>query len=243
MKNIKIKSAIKATAVILFVVIGICSCQTQSSTMKTPISSKTLGEQYPRMYEEKPLTIAVMPSINKTAHKEAKDYFYTALYKPLCEKGYYVFSPYITLNILKENNIDNAEKFIDGKLDIFKDVLGADAVMFTVIKEWTRDNLLGELTVDIEYLLRSTKTGEILYNREGRITLDTSKWGGHGFAGALASIATTALNTATTDKVFAGRACNEIVLSDMPEGKYSPLYGKDKDFLAGKKFIETIAYQ
>lgn len=194
------------------------------------------------MYEEKPLTIAVMPSINKTEHKEAKEYFYTTLYNPLCEKGYYVFSPNITLDILKENNIDDAEKFIDGKLDIFRDVLGADAVMFTVIKEWSRDNLLGELTVDIEYILRSTKTGDILYNREGRITLDTSKCGGHGFAGVLASIATTALNTATTDKVFAGRACNEIVLSDMPEGKYSPLYGKDKDYLAGKKFIEAITY-
>lgn len=239
MKNIKTIYAIKITAVIFSAVMGLCSCQTQSSNI---VSSSTLSEQYPKMYEEKPLTIAVMPSINKTEHKEAKDYFYTTLYNPLCEKGYYVFSPNITLNILKENNIDDAEKFIDGKLDIFRDVFGADAVMFTVIKEWSRDNLLGELTVDIEYILRSTKTGDILYNREGRITLDTSKCGGHGFAGALASIATTALNTATTDKVFAGRACNEIVLSDMPEGKYSPLYGKDKDYLAGKKFIEAITY-
>lgn len=239
MKNIKTIYAIKITAVIFSAVMGLCSCQTQSSNI---VSSSTLSEQYPKMYEEKPLTIAVMPSINKTEHKEAKDYFYTTLYNPLCEKGYYVFSPNITLNILKENNIDDAEKFIDGKLDIFRDVLGADAVMFTVIKEWSRDNLLGELTVDIEYILRSTKTGDILYNREGRITLDTSKCGGYGFAGALASIATTALNTATTDKVFAGRACNEIVLSDMPEGKYSPLYGKDKDYLAGKKFIEAITY-
>lgn len=239
MKNIKTIYAIKITAVIFSAVIGLCSCQTQSSNI---VSSSTLSEQYPKMYEEKPLTIAVMPSINKTEHKEAKDYFYTTLYNPLCEKGYYVFSPNITLDILKENNIDDAEKFIDGKLDIFRDVLGADAVMFTVIKEWSRDNLLGELTVDIEYILRSTKTGDILYNREGDITLDTSKCGGYGFAGALASIATTALNTATTDKVLAGRACNEIVLSDMPEGKYSPLYGKDKDYLAGKKFIEAITY-
>lgn len=238
MKNIKTIYAIKITAVIFSAVMGLCSCQTQSNHF---VSSATLSEQYPKMYEEKPLTIAVMPSINKTEHKEAKDYFFTTLYKPLCEKGYYVFSPYLTLNIQKENSMDDAEKFIDGKLDIFKDVLGADAVMFTVIKEWSRDNLFGELTVDIEYILRSTKTGDVLYNKEGRITLDTSKWG--GFAGDLASIAATALNTATTDKVFAGMACNEIVLYDMPEGKYSPLYGKDIDYPAEKNFIEATAYQ
>lgn len=106
MKNIKTIYAIKITAVIFSAVIGLCSCQTQSSNI---VSSSTLSEQYPKMYEEKPLTIAVMPSINKTGHKEAKDYFYTTLYNPLCEKGYYVFSPNITLDILKENNIDDAE--------------------------------------------------------------------------------------------------------------------------------------
>ena len=30
--------------------------------------------QYPKMYEEKPLTIAVMPPINQTNSVEAKDY-------------------------------------------------------------------------------------------------------------------------------------------------------------------------
>ena len=48
----------------------------------------TRDAQYPKMYEERPLTIAVMPPINQTNHVEAKDYFYTTLYTPLCEKGY-----------------------------------------------------------------------------------------------------------------------------------------------------------
>lgn len=38
-------------------------------------STKTMGEQYPAMYEEKPVTIAIMPPINQTTHAEAKDYF------------------------------------------------------------------------------------------------------------------------------------------------------------------------
>ena len=53
----------------------------------------TKAQQYPGMYEEKPVTIAVMPPINRTTHAEAKEYFYTTLYRPLCEKGFYVFHP------------------------------------------------------------------------------------------------------------------------------------------------------
>lgn len=35
----------------------------------------TRGEQYAKMYEEKPTSIVIMPPINQTQHVEAKDYF------------------------------------------------------------------------------------------------------------------------------------------------------------------------
>ena len=78
------------------------------SSCSTP---KTLGEQYPGMYEEKPLTIVIMPPINQTNHAEAKDYFYTTLYSPLCEKGYYVLSPYLTMELLQQESVYDAELF------------------------------------------------------------------------------------------------------------------------------------
>ena len=53
-------------------------------------SFTTLADKYPGMYEEQPVSIVIMPPINQTNHAEAKDYFYTTLYTPLCEKGYYV---------------------------------------------------------------------------------------------------------------------------------------------------------
>ena len=49
-----------------------------------------------------------------------------------------------------------------------------DAVMFTIIKDWRRNNIGGKLKVNIEYILRSTKTGQILYKQEGDISVDTS---------------------------------------------------------------------
>lgn len=202
-------------------------------------STKTMGERYPAMYEEKPVTIAIMPPINQTTHAEAKDYFYTTMYLPLCEKGYYVYSPYLTMEMFQQESAYDAENFLEADLSTFRNVLGADAAMFTIIKDWKRSNVGGKLTVDVEYILRSTKTGQTLYTREGNVKVDTSVSGGSSGFGLLVGLVATAINTATTDKVIAGRKCTAFVLSDLPAGKYSDLYGKDSTKPAGKEYVKA----
>lgn len=218
---------------IIFFTISIMVLVTSCST---PL---TLSQQYPAMYEEKPMTIAIMPPINQTTHAEAKDYFYTTMYLPLCEKGYYVFSPYLTMEMFQQESAYDSEQFIEGDLNIFNKVLGADAAMFTIIKSWKKNSVGGKLTVNIEYILRSTKTGNILYTRGGEIAVDTSISGGTDGFGALVGLLATAINTAATDKVIAGRRCNAFVLSDLPAGKYSKMYEKDGSLPAGDKFIKA----
>ena len=220
----------KKIVALLLMVLTIASCS-------TPM--KTMGEQYPAMYEEKPLTIAIMPPINQTTHAEAKDYFYTTLYLPLCEKGYYVYSPYLTMEMFQQESAYDAEMFIEGDLTPFKKVLDADAAMFTIIKDWRRSHIGGNLSVDIEYILRSTKTGKVLYKREGNIKVDTSVDGGSSGFGALVGLIATAVNTAATDKVIAGRKCTAFVLSDLPSGKYSPAYEKDAKNPAGEAVVRA----
>ncbi len=196
--------------------------------------------QYPKMYEEKPLAIVVMPPINQTNFVEAKDYFYTTLYAPLCEKGYYVYSPMMTMEMFQAESAYDAEQFIEADLSQFRNVLGADAAMFTIIKSWSRNKLGGTLTAGVAYILRSTKTGETLYQREGLISVDTSiNTGAGGWIGALADLAATAVNTAATDKVVAGRKCTVYVLSDMPEGKYGTRFDNDQNLPAGKSYVRA----
>lgn len=199
----------------------------------------TRGVQYPQMYAEKPVTIVVMPPINQTNFVEAKDYFYTTMYMPLCEKGYYAFSPNLMMSVLQEQSAYDSEMFIEGDLSTFKKALGADAAMFTVIKSWKRANALGKITAGVEYILRSTKTGQTLYQREGLITLDTSINAFGGGIGMLVNIAATTIATAATDKVEAGRVCTQFVLSDMPEGRYGANYDKDQNMAAGQKFVKA----
>ncbi len=159
---------------------------------------------------------------------------------PLCEKGYYVFSPYLTMEMLQSESAYDSEMFLESDLGNFNRVLGADAAIFTIIKSWDRNSLLGYLTVGVEYVLRSTTTGETLYHREGLIQVDTSvNGGGGGLVGSLVNMAATAITTAMTDKVVAGRKCNAFVLSDMPVGKYNASFGQDSEVLAGAKFIKA----
>jgi hypothetical protein len=215
-----------------YIGIGLCVILFSSCAHKI-----TMGEQYSKLYEEKPTTILVMPPINNTNSVEAKEYFYSSLAQPLCEKGYYVLSPFLTMELLKQESAYDSENFLEGNLEQFRNVLGADAALFTIINKWKKNDLTSKITVGIEYKLRSTKTGETLYDRMGELKVDcknvSNKFG-------LLAIAINALSTSLTDKVVAARICNQHVLLDFPAGKYSPFFGKDMKRKAGKiKFKES----
>lgn len=146
----------------------------------------------------------------------------------------------MTMEMFQSESAYDAEQFLDADLSQFRNVLGADAAMFTIIKSWKRNKVGGKLTAGVEYILRSTKTGETLYKREGLIGVDTSvSSGGGGWLGALVDLAATAATTAATDKVVAGRRCTAFVLSDMPEGKYGTKYDQDQKLPAGKSYVKA----
>lgn len=105
------------------------------------------------------------------------------------------------MEMFQQESAYDAEMFLEADLTPFRNILDADAAMFTIIKDWRRNNIGGMLTVKVEYVLRSTKTGQTLYTREGEIKVNTSVDGGNGTFGALVGMIATAINTAATDKV------------------------------------------
>ncbi|MDR1348084.1 MAG: DUF799 domain-containing protein [Prevotellaceae bacterium] len=203
------------------------------------VSNLTKADVYPKMYSERPLSIAVMPPINTTTNVEAKEFFYMTLSRTLCEKGYYVISPFLCLDLYKTESAYDAENYANGQLDKFRTILGADAALFTYITGWDKSTIGSNVTVVIEYVLRSTITNETIFQRKGTITYDTSvQVSGGGLFGALAGFAASALKTALTDYVPVARACNAAVLSDIPAGKYSPTFDTDRKNTAGKPDIK-----
>lgn len=204
-----------------------------SCTTTAPIA-KSIA--YKGMYYEKPLTVLLMPPINRSTNVEAKEYFHSTLNIPIANAGFYVIPTFLSMEILKKESAYDAELFLNSPLNKFGEVFGADLAVFTIIHKWDKSGLAAKVYVEVEYIIKSIKTNEILYTRKGDVTYNTSvSTGAGGIAGLVADIALSAINTAATKYVDVARACNAYTFKDLPAGKYSPIYGTDGAQLAGKK--------
>lgn len=191
---------------------------------------------YKKLYSEAPKTILIMPPINKSTNVEAKEYFHSTLSVPLANQGYYVIPPFLSMEILKKESAYNSELFVGNPLDKFGEIFGADAVLFTTIHKWSKNALLADVTVDVEYTLKSTKTNNVLYTRRGTIIYDASvNSGSNSAAGFATSLIASAIKTAATDYTMVARKCNVYTLSDLPTGKYHTKYKIDGKENAGPK--------
>jgi len=141
------------------------------SGSKPPVAS------YPESYEfkkERPLTFLIMPPINKTNNVDAKDLFYSKMAGPIYGNGYYVFPPTLAMDLMKKEGIYDAEVFLDAPLNKFEELLGADAVLFSIIYDTDKSKIRREGTVDIEFIVKSTATNKELYRVRGKYILDKS---------------------------------------------------------------------
>lgn len=200
----------------------------------------TRETQYAKMYEEKPVTLLVMPPINNSANIEAKDLLYTSISRPLIEAGYYVISPLLAMDILKAESAYDSENFFEAPLTGFKNFFGADAVVFSIIDTWAKKGL--GIQTKIRYVIKSAHTNEILFDRSCDLYLDLSVESdskSKSTLDALINLAASAINTATTDHIVAARKANYYILRDIPRGKYSPDYMQDKEIIAEDKDIQT----
>jgi hypothetical protein len=201
-------------------------------------SNLTRGSLYPEMYEEKPVTLLVMPPINNSANVEAKELLYTSISRPLAEAGYYVISPSLSMDILRQESAYDAELFIDKPLKQFHDFFGADAVVFSVIDAWAKQGL--GINTKLRYIIKSTLTDQVLFDRSCDLYLDLSvqdTTSNKTLLGILIDVAAGALNTALTDQIEAARKANYYIFQDLPVGKYDNLYLKDQDFWADEKNV------
>ena len=210
----------------LIIVVIVSSCVT-----KEPIK-KSIA--YKGMYSEKPLTVLLMPPINRSTNVDAKQYFHSTLNIPLSNQGFYIVPPFLSMEILRKESAYDTEMFLNSPLAKFGEVFGADVALFTIIHKWNKS--YAHVIVEVEYIVKSIKTNEILFERHGEIDYNTAvSTNAGGIAGLIADIALTAINTATTKYVDVAKSCNLYTFRDLPVGKYNTLNNLDGEELAGDK--------
>lgn len=197
-------------------------------------SSITKGAAFPKMYEEQPKSLLILPPMNDSADAEAKSYYMTTIEQPMAQMGYYVFPVEMVSDIMKQQGVYDTELLYNTPLDKFYEYFGADAVLFTRIVRWDVAYLVlsSTLTVTIESEIRSTKTSEELWKYRGSVTVDLTgnDGGAGGLGGLLAQTISTAVNTAAADYVTYAHQANARLMYSIPVGPYHPLYLQDQDF-------------
>lgn len=219
MKNLKIF----VMPILLLLVLLVSGCATPNYVTK--------AEEFPRMYEELPRSILILPPMNESTDAEAKGYYMTTVEMPFALTGYYVFPVEMVSDIMKQEGVYDTEILYKMPLGKFEEYFGADAVLYTRIKKWdvAYTVIASSLTVTIESELVSTKSSEQLWKYTGTITVDLSGGNsGGGVGGLIASAIVTAINTAAADYVKYARVANTRLISSLPAGPYHELYLKDQ---------------
>lgn len=190
-------------------------------------TTQTKFNAYPAMYDDRqPLSVLVIPAINKTTAADATDYFNVTITEPLSNTGYYTMPVEIVKDIfLKEGVVDSA--MIKGMpTSIFRKNFGVDAVLFVTINSWDKNYAVvaGNVTVSMEYVMLSTDSNEIIWQYSATQVVDTTAQSS-GFI--IADLISTALTTATTDYVPIAKQVNYQAFAGLPHGKYSTLHRAD----------------
>jgi len=194
-------------------------------------------------YAREPRTIVVLPVENRTTEAEAPRFFLATISHPLIDRGYYVYPPHLIEEILVREGIDpsSAPHSIDARrLD---DYLGADAALYVTIDEWdtTYAVLSSAVAVGMTYRLVDTRTGDVLWERQGRRVISSnggvSAGGGTAglVAGLVSSAVSAAVHAATTPYVPIARRVNRETLADLPPGAFHDEYAKLRERLRSKE--------
>lgn len=192
----------------------------------------TKGVAFPKMYDQQPKSLLILPPMNESTDAEAKDYYLTTTEMPFALMGYYIFPTEMVSDIMKQEGLYDTELLYNMPLNKYYEYFGADAVLFTKIKKWDVSYMVlsSNLTVSIEARIVSTKTSEELWKYTGTVVVDLS--GGNsdgGLAGLIAKSVITAINTATADYVKYAKVANNRIIYTLPVGPYSEHYMKDQN--------------
>ena len=192
----------------------------------------TKGVAFPKMYDQQPKSLLILPPMNESTDAEAKDYYMTTTEMPFALMGYYTFPTEMVSDIMKQEGIYDTELLYKMPLNKYYEYFGADAVLFTKIKKWDVSYavIASSLTVSIEAKIVSTKTSEELWKYTGTVVVDLSGGNsGGGLAGLIAKAVMTAINTAAADYVKYAKVANNRIIYTLPVGPYNEYYMKDQN--------------
>ncbi len=186
-------------------------------------------------YARQPRSIVVVPVVNESPEVSAAPVFISTISRPLAERGYYVFPVYLTELILQDFGLVEAGHIHQLPAERFYELFGADAVLLVTIKDWSTKYMLlaSVVVVQMEYVLKDTRTGTVLWKNEQTYTHDSGgAAAGSGLAGLVAMAVSAAVNAIFTDYLPLARQAHYLAFQPpkgLPAGPYHADFKRDQD--------------
>lgn len=183
---------------------------------------------YTRFFQNHPRSILVVPPMNNTTAVEAPDVFATTITAPVAERGYYIFPVYLVTDLLRDLGLTNEGLIHQLPANRFRELFGADAVLFVTIKDWTTKYVLlaSSVSVTASYKLVDTKTGQVLWEGERKAVVQSR-------GSNIIEVLVSALMTTTVDYRPLAREANKKMMDNpgtgLPAGPYHAEFQKDYD--------------
>ncbi|HKL21917.1 MAG TPA: GNA1162 family protein [Tichowtungia sp.] len=156
---------------------------------------------YTALRNRRPRSILVPPPLNDSTEPLATYSWLSTVTAPLAEQGYYVFPVAVVDRFFKENGLPSSYEMHQAPLNKIDEIFGADAVLYTRVKQYgTKYMLINSTTVvEVDAKLVDVKTGTTLWEGHTLNQMSSGDSGG-GVIGMLVSAAVTQIINTSTDQ-------------------------------------------
>lgn len=195
------------------------------------------AKDYTNFRLEDPRSILIVPVVNRSVDVNAPDYFLSTCSLPLAERGYYVFPVNIVKRLLEDDGLSDADLVHSADPTRIRELFGTDSILYISIERWDAKYaiLTTTVTVEFKYILKSGKTGEVLWEANERMVYQPQQQNSSGnpLADLISQAIVAAVTKADPNYIPLAQQANKIAVtkphSGLPAGHYKEEYKKDRE--------------
>lgn len=185
-------------------------------------------KDYTKFFSVSPHSILIIPVVNKSVNVDAPNYFLSTIAIPVAEQGYYVFPVNMVRRVLEDDGLSDADLVHQSSTIKLASLFGADAVLYITIKRWDARYIVlsTTITVDIDYVIKDGKTGDILW-QDSRLVQYTPQGSSSGniLADLIVNAAMAAIEKAAPNYIPVAKQANGMTFKypgpGIPPGPYA----------------------
>lgn len=213
--------------------VGLLSLMLAAACLSGCVTAPT-PKSYSAFYAERPRSILVVPTLNNTGNVQAPEFFLSTISRPFAERGYYVFPAHMVKRLLEDDGLSDAGLVHQTDATRFDGLFGCDAVLFVTIQRWDSQYvvLATQTTVAFDYLLKSCKSGEVLWqDKQTMVYKPQGNSSGNLLADLIAQAIIAAMEKGAPNYMPLTTQANATAAGTpgqgLPAGPYLPTYQQD----------------